>query len=77
MINEKTIALRLLIRRGVTPADIRNSERRTIDEIFRRTARGNISMQNGDVFTQEDLDRERDERRAKLLEKQKASGHSS
>jgi hypothetical protein len=69
-IDDKTAAIRLLIRRHIYPRDVQEQDRKNADRISKRGFRGNISLQQGNVQTEEDLDRERQAYREKRQGKQ-------
>ncbi len=72
MKNERTIALRALLRRGIKSIDAAAENDAIADNVIRRFARGNLSLQQGNMITAEDLDRGRAAMRARLRKKQHA-----
>ena len=69
MIDDRTAALRLLLRRGVEPRDVVKADQALFGANATRTARGNISMHLGNVLTGADLDQAKAVRRAKIRAK--------
>ncbi len=72
MKNERTLAIRLLLKRGITPIDAAAEDDEIADSVIRRFTRGNVSMQQGNLLMEDDLERGRDAIRARLLKNQKA-----
>ena len=72
MKDERRLALRLLLRRGINSIDEKAENEAIAGTVIRRFARGNLSLQQGNVITAEDLDRGRAALRARLRQKRKA-----
>jgi hypothetical protein len=62
---DKTVAIRLLIRRGISPARIREKDAANAEQTSKRSSRGNISLLLGNVQTPEELEEARQNYRAK------------
>jgi hypothetical protein len=65
-LTDKDIAMRMLIRRGVKPIDVKQENEEAMASISTRNARGNISLKFRRILTDADLNKKRAERREKL-----------